>query len=204
VLAIWAVLGVFILTGLNAFTAVVDLEQSIAFYLLFIVLFYWIDRSVLASRRSDPLLRDTLHWSKLRLVLWAGVIITTVIPFVILGYVVATSNNALFAQMNNGTLGGPAIIDLIFGFMQNFPIIIPIVGLVYFPIISIRSKWDRNLRRHFIWFVPASLCLLLLFFGFSLPQPIGQFYSPFIVVVMGYSLYRSAKALVPLNLVSAT
>src|SRR2546428_11295079 len=32
----------------------------------FIVLFFWIDSTIRVARRSDPLLRDTLRWSRLR------------------------------------------------------------------------------------------------------------------------------------------
>ena len=202
VLAIWGVLAVFIALGLNVSTPVATLEQFSAFYFLFFVLFYWIDSSVLASRRSDPLLRDTLQWSKVRIFLWASIIITTLIPFVILIDVLATSNSALFDQMNNGTIGGPVISNLLDGVVLNFPVVIPIVGLIYLPVISSRSKWDRNLRTHFIWFVPASLGLLLIFFGIPVPESVGVILNPFVLIGMYYSLYRSAKALVPLNRVS--
>ena len=202
VLAVWGVLAVFIIMGLNVSTPLETLEQFAAFYFLFIVLFYWIDASVLTSRRSDPLLRDTLHWSKVRIVLWASIIVSTLIPLVILLYAVAASDTALFDQMNNGTIGGPVISNLLNGVILNFPIVIPIVGLIYLPAISVRSKWDRNLRRHFIWFVPSSVGLLLIFFGIPVPQSASQFLTPLVLVVMCYSFYRSAKALVPLNRMS--
>ena len=204
VLALWGVLGWVIFLGPNVSTPSADLEQSFAFYFLFIALFYWIDASVLASRRSDPLLRDTLHWSRVRLVLWAGIIVTTVIPFVVLTYIVAASNSALFDQMNNGTFGNQAINFLLDGVVFNFPVVIPIAGLIYLPAISLRSKWDRSLRRHFVWFVPASLGILLIFFPIPMPQSANQLVTPLILVVMCYALYRSAKALVPLNMISAT
>src|SRR5208282_2621530 len=57
ILAIWFTMGAFVLvpsTNLKLYTALTDPS----FYFLFIVLFYWIDASVLATRRSDPLLRD--------------------------------------------------------------------------------------------------------------------------------------------------
>ena len=202
VLAIWVVLGVFISIGLNVSTPMATLEQFSAFYFLFFVLFYWIDSSVLASRRSDPLLRDTLQWSKVRIFLWASIIITTLIPLVILIDVIGTSNSALFDQMNNGTLGGPVISNLLGGVVLNYPIVIPIVGLIYLPVISIRSKWDRNLRMHFIWFVPASLGDLLIFFGIPVPESVSVVLDPLILIGMCYALYRSAKALVPLHRVA--
>ena len=199
VFAIWAVVAAFVLLGAIVSSPWEVFELFVAYYFRFIVLFYWIDASILASRRSDPLLRDTLYWSKVRIILWIAIVVTTLIPMAILGYTLLTSNNALFEQMTNGTLGGPVISNLLDGIVLNFPIVIPIVGLIYLPAISLRSKWDRSLRRHFIWFAPASLGVLLLFFGIPMPQSVGQFVSPLLLVVMGYSLYRSAKALVPLN-----
>ena len=36
----------------------------------FILIFLWIDSTVSIARRSDPLFRDTLRWSKLRYLFW--------------------------------------------------------------------------------------------------------------------------------------
>ncbi len=56
--------------------AVIDLQ---AFEFLF--LFYWIDASVLAARRSDPIMRDDYHWSRLRGPLWGANLATFALNF---------------------------------------------------------------------------------------------------------------------------
>ena|SRR2546422_9258026 len=45
---------------------------AVGFYYSFLplLLFAWIDASVRVARRSDPLLRNTLHWNKLRWLTW--------------------------------------------------------------------------------------------------------------------------------------
>jgi hypothetical protein len=204
VLAVWAVLAVFVVVP-TANTPLDTIEQFSAFYFFFIALFYWIDSSVLASRRSDPLRRDTLYWSKMRVLLWVAIIVTTAIPFLILGYAALASNQALTNQLNAGTFGGPVISVILFGIVFNFPVVIPICGLIYLPAIAMRAKWDRSLRRHFLWFVPPSVVMLFVFFGPSMgggTSSADSIITPLSVVIMGYSLYRSAKALVPLNFVA--
>ncbi|HZW54889.1 MAG TPA: hypothetical protein VFF30_01220 [Nitrososphaerales archaeon] len=74
VLAFWASLG----SGFTPGSAPLQLRVAliqVSFILAVIVLFYWIDASLLASRRSDPLLRDTFRWSNLRIPFWIANII---------------------------------------------------------------------------------------------------------------------------------
>ena len=88
--------------------------------------------------------------------------------------------------------------------MFNFPVVIPIAGLVYLPSHLPRVEMGQEPREalRLVWFVPASLGILLLFFPIPLPQPTSQFVPPVILIVMCSALYRSAKALVPLNMAS--
>jgi hypothetical protein len=203
VLAVFSVLVTFLFFP-TANTPASNLIQIVAFYTLFLVLFYWIDASVLTTRRYDPLLRDVLYWRKIRVPLWLIIIVSTAIPVFVSLYIAATSNTLLFNQLVNGTLGGPLLSSVLNIIVGIFPIVIPICGIVYLPAIALRAKWDKNLRMHFVWFAPTSICLILIFFGAlgssnSLPSDalIGV-----IVTVMGYTLYRSAKALVPMNRIS--
>lgn len=206
VLTLWAVIGAFSALPTTLVSPLVAFESFTAFYFLFVVLFYWIDASILSSRRSDPLLRDTLYWSKIRIPLWTVVIATTLFPFLILGYVGITSDTTIFNQLNAGTFGtiyGPAV-SFALTVIISFPIVIPILGIVYLPIIARRLKWDRSLRRHLEWFAPAPAGLLWIFFGpFSGSNSFtATVSSGLALMIMGYSLYRSAKALVPLNRLS--
>src|SRR5689334_13732083 len=51
-----------------------------------LVLLYWVDSSILASRLSDPLVRDTLKWSWLRRVVWVVVVSDIVFTFGVIIY----------------------------------------------------------------------------------------------------------------------
>jgi hypothetical protein len=202
VVTIFGALTLFILVP-SSTSAASTLVQFVGFYVLFLVLFYWIDASVLTTRRYDPLLRDVLYWRKIRVPLWTAIVVTTMIPLLLLSYVVATSDVSMLNQLNNNTFGGP-IISMVLLIVVNFPIVIPIIGIIYLPAIALRSKWNKNLRRHFLWFAPTAVCILLLFFG-----PLSGTNSLFenalngvLATVMGYTLYRSAKSLVPMNRIS--
>src|SRR5215470_5029885 len=50
--------------------------QGIFFYSVSLLLLYWVDSSISAARRSDPLGRDTLGWSKVRIVVWSVSLVT--------------------------------------------------------------------------------------------------------------------------------
>ncbi|MDA4127284.1 MAG: hypothetical protein OK452_08825 [Thaumarchaeota archaeon] len=204
ILALWGTLGAFVVLPSGQPSPLVAFESFLAFYLLFIVLFYWIDASVLTSRRSDPLLRDTLYWSRIRIPLWVVIITTTLIPFTLLGYIGITSDTTIFNQLGAGTFGGPAI-SFALNVIINFPVVIPILGIVYLPIIAIRSKWDRSLRRHFEWFALAPLALLWIFFGpFSGTNSLaGDASNGLVLAIAGYALYRSARSLAPINRLQA-
>jgi len=144
------------------------------------LVFYWIDISLRAARRSDPLLRDTLKWSKVRKVLWPLIIGLSVL--FIVGIILKLENLA--------------------NFIAPFPYFIVIAsGALYLPVAARRSK-DPILRKHFIWFG-------LFFIGFLIAGSGEGGNFPFILVgdlvtiggtlFGGYCLYRSARSLVPLN-----
>ncbi len=162
-------------------------------YSAFIIVFYWIDASVLASRRSDPLLRDTLHWSKLRILLWA---LNTIPMVVLLSFI------AYFRILEGSIPPDPGILGEI-GFSAPF-FVTTISGAAFVPIIAQRSK-NITLRKHFRWFG------LFVAFVFLL-DPLGSLTTndPFLMTLSffvallggGYCLYRSARSLVPLNRLS--
>jgi hypothetical protein len=154
------------------------------------VTFYWVDASVLASRRTDPLLRDTIHWKSLRIALWLVLIVLIVVYFSALTYYFVTG------------ISSPIVyVDLVI-------ILIPLVSAaVAIPIISRRSR-DMNFRRHLMWFAlfGFSLFLPIVIGGILFPssQPTFNADSSILigVTIGGYCLYRSAKSLVPLNRIS--
>jgi hypothetical protein len=161
-----------------------------SFVLLFIVLFYWIDASLLAFRRIDPLLRDTFHWSKLRFPLWTVNITLWGILFSITGYAVISDDIGLMNQVNT-SFNNPLL-----NFLLPFIVFIPIIcAIIFLPTIAIRAKWDKPLRRHFAWFA---------LFAVLLPGILTNSVEIEAVAILGVAiaLYKSAKALVPLNRIS--
>jgi hypothetical protein len=161
---------------------------------------YFVDASALASRRSDPLLRDTLHWSEVRYVVW-GVQIS-IVCFILLGtaYSAVTGNYTLSDQIaagNNGAASSlPAIITdlawaLAFGVIAMF---VPI---------ALRAR-SPTLRRHFRWLAILGAVTGAFFAGSVVTSSIATpdenlVLSGVYFVVVGYCLYKSAKSLVPLN-----
>jgi len=166
-------------------------------YFTWLVLFYWIDASVRAARRSDPLLRDTLRWSQVRIVVWALVIGSIAVTSSIVLYLVVETGLSIFAQASL-PFGGPGASPL--NFLTFF---VPIIfGAVYLPVAALRSK-DPTLRRHLAWFGLGFLFFVAILFLFNSPFPeIAQLAQSEMVVSVGYFLYRSARSLVPLNRIS--
>jgi hypothetical protein len=143
----------------------------------FILIFLWIDSTIRIARRSDPLFRDTLRWSRLRYLFW----------FVTVGGAVG----AVFTSINSGfSTVAPFGGTLFFG----------AIGLL----LSAKRSGDSTLRRHLTW---TGLCIFLLWLGSQITQPLSHYIAdPFLVqsltypaVAAGaYCLYKSAKSLVPL------
>jgi hypothetical protein len=145
----------------------------------FIVLFAWIDSTVRVARRSDPLLRDTLRWSKLRYFIGFVTVFGAISALL-------TSINAGFALV--APFGGA----LFFGAIAL--------------LISAKRSGDATLRRHLKW---MGLAIAMLWLASQLTGilfrilPAGSLASEAItyslVAVGGFCLYRSARSLVPLG-----
>jgi hypothetical protein len=150
-----------------------------------IAVFYWADASILAARHSDPLLRDTLYWRRVRMPLWASLVVVLSI-----GLVLTLESSTPGSGI---TLGGLGLA------LDAF------VGAVILPIASRRSR-DFVLKRHLKWF---ALFIAFVFLSVFLPfGPPGTYENAAVsfplVVLGGYFIYRSAKSLVPLNRISLT
>ncbi len=141
-------------------------------FLVSLILFYWIDSSMISARRSDPLLRDSLHWSKLRILLWILIVAWYLIDVILL-----TLN-----PTPSVLLLGPVIL-------------VPLSGALSLSVVSRRSK-DIAFRRHLKWF---AVFTVLLFFIIPLGANIASYA---LIFPAGYSLYRSARSLAPLNKIS--
>ncbi len=158
-----------------------------------LVLFYFVDASVLAGRRSDPLLRDTLHWRTVRLYLWPVVVAVWIVEDSFLAYL-QTTNVTVSAQIAG--IGGA-----LFGLVWLLP------AIIVLPITAFRSK-DPRLRSHFAWFaVFVALSFLPTLFGNGavvVSTLVNGILLDTGLVFWGYALYKSARALVPLNKLEIT
>jgi hypothetical protein len=158
----------------------------------FIVCFDWVDSTIRVARRSDPLLRDTIHWSKLRYFIGiaGGVGLFFNIVF-----------NVVFTSSFYSNPGSPPVVGYI-----GIVLFLGSIGLL----LSGRRSGDMTLRRHLRWFGAGAI---LLWFSGQVGAPwAGVTNLPIVVPavtyslfgVAAYSLYKSAKSLVPLGHFSLT
>jgi hypothetical protein len=186
-----------------------QIEYTLVTSAFWLGVIYFVDASALASRRSDPLLRDTLRWSKVRYALWVFQIFN--VSFILLGvtFSAITGNSTLANQIMQGNNGAftslPAIIaNLAWGTaFGSFIVFLPV---------AFRAR-DPSLRRHFKWLAVMAVVVGLVFIIMgilsstpletSLATPFGTFVGTSVFfLTAGYCLYRSARALVPLNKIS--
>src|SRR5881409_2109911 len=123
----------------------------------FILIFLWIDSTIRIARRSDPLFRDTLRWSRLRYLFW---LVT-----------VGGAVGAAFTSINSGfSTVAPFGGALLFG----------AVALL----LSAKRSGDTTLRRHLRW---TGLCIFLLWLGSQITQPLSYHIAdPFLVESLTY------------------
>ncbi len=146
----------------------------------FVVIFAWMDSTIRVARLSDPLSRDTLRWSKLRYFL--GLV------------TVGGAIGSVFTAINSG-----------------FSQVAPFGGALFFGalalLISARRSGDITLKKHLIW---TGLCTFFLWFASQVEMPLSniqllaqlnlsEVITYAFVAAGAYSLYRSAKSLVPLG-----
>ena len=176
----------------NLVSSLPSLEGDLIVFLSFtpfLLTFYWTDSSVMAARRSDPLLREILGWRRVRLVLW---------PLVVIGFVAVQIPYTQYAALTSSLLSVTPLLLSVF---------IPLgCAAVYLPMSAFRSK-DPTLRRHLLWFgiFAASILTTAIFFNIvqSFAATISLAISLVTSVFGGYCLYRSARSLVPLNRISS-
>jgi hypothetical protein len=177
-------------------TSQTALEVLFSFALPPPLAFYWIDASVKTGRRSDPLLRDVLHWKKLRLVLWAWVVAAD-------GSLTIEILFSLATGAGSSTPGPPPLPLFIFLLSPIF--LVAVLGPVVLPRAA-KLAGDKKFARHLLWFALSLLFVLLPLANIFIPM-----YSPSIPSLVpviafafpesigGYCLYRSVKSLIPLK-----
>ena len=156
-----------------------------AFWVLLATLFYFVDSSVIAARRTDPQARDTLHWSKLRLLLWV-----MVLPVAVL----VTGIDIISAGVATGAPPGWSIFILVPGILVP-----PVSGVIFLPLAS-RRAGDPAFKKHLRWFAVAALFFVL---GQVLGNPSNVAQALAITYIfdlaVAFALYKSVLSLVPVR-----
>jgi hypothetical protein len=171
-----------------------------------LVLLYWVDSSILAARRSDPLYRDTFHWSRVRLLAWIVSVVAFVFMFAI---------SAVFAHPSAGPPAGvqqpPEWLNVFFSLLFFFPIYAAAMsGVLVMPVAARRCK-DLVFRSHLEWFFLFIVIQLVaagvigqLFQSSNPATPPPSILADGLGLLIGlYPLYMSVKRLVPLYKFSA-
>ncbi len=176
------------------YTTNAGLSGIVSFTVFYGVLFYWIDYSVMAAKKSDPLLRDTLHWQRARVILHPLVFASVAAEIVAVVIAVSIGQYPLVAF----AIGFPVPVVTV---PPAFVLLVgvPVAGVILLPISAWRTK-DPLLKKQLYWFgLFAVLYLANNAFLDSFSNPLEGliiFYA--LLIVQGYCLYRSAKSLVPL------
>jgi len=167
--------------------------DPVVFYATAFFLLYWVDSSILASRASDPVYRDTLGWSRLRLVYWVVSVASVPIVFGLLAY-----------YSSIGFQGLPGYVNVVLPILFALPIYAAVVaGAVVMPIAARRSR-DLTLRRSLEWLV-LFIAIQLVLQGIVVPlvssdpsDPKAIFVDGVAMLLGAYPLLQSARRLVPI------
>jgi hypothetical protein len=188
--ALWlGVLSVIVLTAIvptpTTNSAIVIVLINLPVIILALVLFSYVDATVPVARRSDPLLRDILHWGRLRPFAWGALILAEIW--------------GAYGQITSNNTGSSVVIGLL---------LLVVIGVPPM-LIGARRSMDPILRKSLKWFGLSLLTLLGLLLvalaevAVNLPSPELLNYSqiPYnmVALLFGYSLYRSARSLAPIN-----
>ncbi len=153
-----------------------------SFLVVLLAVTYWLDSSIRSAILSDPLVRDSLHWRQVRKALLPLVLsaISLIVLFVVLSPSTIQTNpfDFLYPIAIFGTL---------------------LTGAIFVPLYAHRSG-DRVLRLQLKWFG----LFLVSFLGtvVAANETAGDISMAVVFiagfVAMGFSLYRSARSLVPI------
>jgi len=154
--------------------------------------FAFIDSTMPIARRSDPLLRSTFHWERVRIAVW--------------GEICALAIYVVFSEVNPSFASSP--IAAILGIpLFSFPFILGAPAIL----IGARRSKDSVLRASLKWFGVALVMFLATMLVFAIETLVlgisssNMSYSypalGFVptTVLAGFALYRSARSLAPMN-----
>jgi hypothetical protein len=180
-----------VLSAAGLLTLVIDIGFMLG-------LLYFIDATMLASRRSDPLLRDTAHWSKVRIVVWAWEFFNVAFIIAVFAYMAVTGDVSISSQIVN--YGNFTYIPSL---IYNLAWFVPVFGSVVILPAAVRAR-DPRFRKHLEWLALLVVVGILLVIASSLTSA-TQYLLVVLIgnVALAYLIYRSATALVPINRIGA-
>jgi hypothetical protein len=193
-LALWqGAVGVIVaattfLTYSNNF--VISVILVVFYSVAFAVIFAYLDSIVKVARRSDPLLRNIIHWEKTRYVGWIGV--------------------GLIAVFNTSTLVLPSAQANLAGLLVEIFIPIPfVIGGAGVLVGSTRIK-DPLLKGNLKWlgltlaFATLTIIVAIVealegFSNYDIYYSYPALIAGAVDIVVGYCLYKSARSLAPIS-----
>jgi uncharacterized membrane protein YhaH (DUF805 family) len=163
--------------------------------IFFVLIFEWADSNIRVGRRSDPLLRNTFHWSIVGKIFWTILLSLLAITFI------ANFVSALEPQNN--------LASNLSGLSYFLFVLLPFCTAVPALFLSAKRSGDKTFRKSAEWFGFALLFLVLavgvvsLIWGNS-NIPLNSFSVLLLLPLTGmsYSLYKCSRSLVPLNRIS--
>jgi hypothetical protein len=202
----WAFLFLFTLSAsllydsnpqLSTQIVAVNIVELGTLYVALILDFLWIDSSVNAARRSDPLVRDILSWRHLRIILWFAIFIGIVVSF------------TFYALPIVNRLNGDPIMGVLSFWIVNSPVFY-IVGLS--SIVGLIISWSRAkdpiLKRHLRWLFLYTIVLftqgnlsLLIYAPLSQQLLLAVLAGVLLTVAIlnGLALFKTARSLAPIS-----
>jgi hypothetical protein len=167
------------------------LIDFLSFPIAFLMIFYWVDTSVSAARLTDPLLRDTLRWSRVRFLIWTINISAVVISLSYAAYLVLAAG------------GFPTNPPLSLLAIYLTPAYVSVASGAAVLLVAVRRTADRTLRRHLEWF--GFYLVFIFVLGGLIGNGLGIYSAEWSNLVGGaanaaaaFFLYRSARSLIPL------
>lgn len=173
---------------------IANFANELYYIFLAVLLFRLIDVDVGLARRSDPLLRDTLRWKQLRLVVWS------IMTFSIASLIILSTADIL-------------------GYRTPTSVVIPLQASVYLSFLvsgssalflGAKRSRDETFRRSLKWFglfflglLASTMVYFLTSSGLvSISPDILNDTSVYFFAPAVYCLYRSAKSLAPMGRLS--
>jgi hypothetical protein len=175
-----------------------------------LVLLAWIDGTVRAARRSDPLFRDTLGWSKLRFVAWGATLVVIALYF---GLLVSE----MVTKAPVGILVGALIVVAYLpAFLEGAPALLLAARRSKSEPRRTNLKWLGLFALFLLLAIITDLSLALGLAGEAFPSGFFYFlayhgiyavgYNIFqiLFIIADYCLYRNARSLAPFTRISFT